>query len=43
MLADLPDELVVIPVMPAASSDQMRPLGIYPGGQWHREAYDNGR
>lgn len=36
MIANIPGDIVVVPVMPAASRHQMRPLGIYRGSSRHR-------
>lgn len=41
MIAAVPGDVIVIPVMPAQRPDQVRPLGIYRAGRVHREMHQN--
>jgi hypothetical protein len=41
MIAEIPGDIVVIPLVPAVSPTQVRPIGIYSAGMDHREVYRN--
>lgn len=40
MIAPIPGDMVVVPIMPAQSANQIRPLGIYRASRKHKVAYD---
>lgn len=39
MIAEVPGDIVIIPLMEATRSDQLRPIGIYSASYTHREVY----
>jgi len=43
MIAPIPGDMVVVPIMPARSPRQIRPLGIYRASRKHEIAYDEAR
>lgn len=41
MIAEIPGDMVVVPVMPAREPTQVRPIGIWRAGRKHREVFWN--
>lgn len=40
MIGPVPGDFIVVPLTRARSAHQLRPIGIYRAGKWHREAWE---
>ena len=39
MIAEIPGDMIVVPVMQAERPTQIRPIGIYRAGTWHERLH----